>query len=210
MYFPKPLETINIKGHPVKIYRVINADNPCDIIDFSFTLVTMDSLYIGGNNLPQGYDIHSAIEQYLCEQGIRLNDIMFNNVYHQIRDGYRNLSVTPDSSNCSKHIGIIYKKVEDILQEFSTNEIELRLAVHLHQQTQRQIALINAWLRGETYAIDVCNNKLGTFYGANHKQSGLLETATAFVDGFIDENKRNNFSQYKHNLKQKLYANYRV
>lgn len=178
------IETINIKGYDVEISLDDWQESPREWV--SSTLVTAHKNYtFGGIRLTRdAWSIMDAFKRHLNDVDLSEKDIIFVEVFMYEHSGIA-LSTTP--FNCrfdSGQLGYLYEKRSEIRTEFGVKRISPKLERYILSRMVSELQSLEHWANGEVYRFSVVGEEdsCGGFYGCDHNESGLIETAADAID----------------------------
>lgn len=191
-------EKLTIRGLDVEIYPDEHAESPREW--GTSVLCTAHKRYTyGGVELPtDANSIEDAFKQHLEAEGLTTKDTICIDVFLYEHSGVE-LSASPFTSRWdSGQLGYLYETRSNIRQEFSVKRISPKLYWQTVKRLMGEVKLLNDWAKGDVYYYKVLDEYVGNFYGADHHQSGLIES----IHLTIDEAQRLSLSKHLKRLKQ--------
>lgn len=197
-------EKLTIRGLDVEIYPDECAENPREWGNTSVLCTAHKHYTYGGVELPtDANSIEDAFEQHLAEEGLTLKDIIYTEVFLYERSGFE-LSTSPFGCRWdSGQLGYLYETRSSIRQEFGVKRISPKLYWQTIKRLIAEIDVLNDWAKGDVYYYKLFDEYVGGFYGADHHQSGLIES----VHSIIDEAQSQALSQHLRRLKRLIKLN---
>lgn len=173
-------------GVKIEILMATDVENPRNWGTESSLVTALRRHHIIGDKrvsndaeLPEGYSsILDAFIQHLKEKQLTINDVTYLPVYAYIHSG---MTIATTPYNCrfdSGQAGYIYLSNKQAREQLGVKRLSRANKDAIHQQLIDEIALLDSYICDEVYTFTIDGeypDEAGDFYGADIKESGLIE-----------------------------------
>lgn len=206
--YNETVETVEYKGHEIKIYQDLDPENPCKGFDMLSQFVCWHRNYQLGHE--HNFDQPSDVEAYAKE-----TDSILLPIYMYEHSGIT-VKTTPFSCPWdSGQVGYILLDKEKIMAEYGRKRWSKSLKNKVIEIAVAELSTYDDYVTSNVYGfnIDFPNDEdfssCWGFYGYDHEASGLLERAKNDIDYVLEQNKKAHFEQLKCWIKSGVSFEYR-
>lgn len=199
------METIEYKGYTININYEEYCESPRDCDSLGEILYTSNRYNLG--------DTQTDIEE--IEETIKDKNNICLPVYAYI---HGNVKLNTGGFNCpwdSGQSGIIYVSKDDIKKEYSVKRISKKLLERVLKYLKSEIEIFSNYLSGECFYFNIKDGNgeeiesLGTFYGYDFEENGLLPEARSIIDYHIQKERERKQKKLKSYIKNNVPLQYR-
>lgn len=211
----EPIETYEYRGYTIEVYHDdIPGDGPREWDNLG-TMVCWHSRYnLGDKQIASPYGYYDA-EEWARENMPPFGDIAVLLGLNLYDHGGISMTTLPFDGWDSGHVGFIYVTKDQVREEYSKQRISKKLRKLVEQVLEGEVRVYDMFLRGAVYGYVVKDSngdeiEYGScwgFYGWDHEESGLMESAEMEIDGDlerIERERREEIKQHGEYLKRAI------